>query len=157
MTYQDERFQNKLFKSKVANVLSTEDSFLKLKNGIFLKFQFVAYGSSREPDRRQSQKNFFAKAQALQAQDYINASLRNVGSDSDSGISESSMMSNFNTNISEYSKKNVFTTVNKIHYTEPKVNAVLEDLFVVQLDGLYLLDGTRINIFYERWDIEKEN
>ena len=89
------------------------------------------------------------KLQTLQTQEAINLGIKSTLSEAVSNASSSSSLRNLETNIKRYYSRNDFTTENKITYTNSVSKKESSDFFIVSTDGLFLKNGTLINVVLE--------
>ncbi|RAP28291.1 hypothetical protein DID78_05165 [Candidatus Marinamargulisbacteria bacterium SCGC AG-343-D04] len=138
--------------SKIINVTLDDDRyFVHFDRDIKLKCVFFTSYVKKAVNRQLDNKKMMLDVQSLKAQETINNVIKNTGKDSQLGFSSSSIQ-NLEKNMDKYLKKNNFTTTDKIIYTDHVSEKEVADLFIVDLDGLYLSDGTKIFIKFEGVD-----
>ena len=117
------------FSSKIRNVSFEDDRFLiHLDRNVKLRCSFFTSSLKRQVDVQRDGKQMMLNLQSLKTQEAINNVLKNTGKDSQLGFSSSSIK-NLEKNMDMYSKKNIFTTTNKIIYTDHISNKELMDFF----------------------------
>jgi hypothetical protein len=138
--------------------------YFKIKNIIERKNEYFAVFTNNEEfkimfqtsikrkdisitDSKNKNKQHLLKLQTLQAQEKLNVGLKSTLSESSSTGSSSSTLKHLEKNMDKYFVKNYFTTTKEITYTDLRTNTEKNNYFIVLTDGLYLSNGTKLNVF----------
>ena len=142
--------QSEHYYSKIKNIIAIEEDFYAvLDSKKKVKFSFITTLFRRRQDQSRVIQEKQLKLQTLQTQEAINLGIKNTLSEAVSNSSSSSSLRNLETNINRYYSRNDFTTENKITYTNSISKKESSDFFIVSTDGLFLKNGTLINVILE--------
>jgi hypothetical protein len=145
--YQRSNTPRQSIQLRIVNVIEEEDRFYAvLSNYDKVLFSFK---TSLEVNPQISQNNFSQKTvldfNVLKTEELINKGIQKTLSDSNSSTSLSTL-SNFENNMDSVKPRNDFTTSKEIIYTNIRSNKEVSDYFIVTYQGLFLSNGTRIQV-----------